>query len=106
MQTLEMGLVPGSLNVTLTTGADFGPVEFEYEVGGVVTSWPVGTELTLVFGNGTTWTADIVTSVATFQEESAVADLIPAGTTVEFRYTNGTTNHTYWIGTVRRRRNG
>lgn len=97
-----LGIDPEPLRVILVTGADFYCTR-TLTVAGVATSWPVGTTLSLVFDTGETWTASISTSVATFNVDKAVADLIADGTGVRFKYVNGTTDQTWEIGTVKRR---
>jgi hypothetical protein len=100
---LKLGLDPEPLIVHLTTGADFDAV-LTYVVGGVVTSWPALTEVSLVFedAQSTVWDATVSTSTATFAEDKADADAMPDGTGVKLRYVNGTTDRVWFVGRVLR----
>lgn len=91
-----LGLVPETLRVNLTTGADFLCTLRLNE------SWPVGTTLQLVFPT-TSWTATITGADAVFSVDKATADTITDGTAVTLSYVNGTTDQTWAIGTVVRR---
>lgn len=99
---VKLGLDPLPLEVTLSTGADFDAV-LTYKVSGVVTDWPSGTALALVFANGVTWTSTVSTSTATFSKDKADADAMPNGTGVKLRYTNSTTDRILMVGRVNRR---
>lgn len=96
--TTALGIHPAPIVVHLTTGADFDGI-FRLS-----TPWPAGTTLSLAFGNGTTWTATIAadSTDAVFAIDKAVADLIPAKTTVKVKYVNGTTDQTWFTGKVAR----
>ena len=102
IQTITVGPEPRLLSMRLVTGADFYETQ-TVEVDGVATDWPAGTTLAYRFDNGVTWAATIVGAVATFNLDKADADAIPAGTGVRLTYTNGTTDETWEIGTVKRR---
>lgn len=97
---MQLGLDPGTLRVFLTTGADFlCTVQLD-------TNWPVGTTLSLVFDDGTTWNATISGTDAVFSVDKAIADTIAANggdVGVRLKYVNGTTDQTWAIGTVIRR---
>lgn len=102
MSTVTLGRKPGELVVETVTGADF-TATLTYEVGGVVTDWPGGTVLSLVFENGVTFTATIATSVATFEVDKAVVNTIPAAGTARLLYVNGSTDRTLYLGRGYRR---
>lgn len=94
--TVALGIRPDVIRIHLTTGADFDGI-FRLS-----TPWPTGTTLTLAFGNGTTWTATIGagSTDAVFAVDKATADTVPHGTTVKVKYVNGTTDQTWFKGTV------
>jgi hypothetical protein len=97
-----LGIDPGPLVVNLTVGADF-TAQLTYEVNGVVTSWPASTVLTLVFDNGTVFTATIVTSAATFDVDKATVATMPKAQDVKLVYTNGSTDRVLLLGRALRR---
>lgn len=99
--SIKAGLDPGPLQVILSDDADFLYI-WRYRVGGVITDWPAGTELTIVFGDGTEWDATIVDEFATWDVD-ATATTIPRGTSAKIRYVNGTTKQTWRRGAVARR---
>lgn len=101
--SIKAGLDPGPLVVVLSDDADFLFI-LRYRVGGVVTDWPAGTELTFVFADnaGTEWDATIVDEFATWDVD-ATATTIAAAIPVKLRYVNGTTKQTWRTGAVQRR---
>jgi len=100
--SVVLGRNPDDLTVHLTTGADF-TAELVYEVGGVVTSWPAGTALSLIFENGVTFAAAIVTSTATFDVDKAIVGTVPVAGSARLLYVNGTTDRVLYLGRGYRR---
>lgn len=94
---INLGLQPETLRVILTTGADFLCTVRLNE------NWPGSTVLSLVFDDGTSWSATISTTDAIFSVDKAVADVVPDNTPVKLRYVNGTTDQIWAVGTVVRR---
>lgn len=99
---LQLGTVPPSIQVPLTTGSDY-TVSLDYEIAdGTLANWPTGSVVSMVFANGTTWTATISGSAATFAVDKAVADVMPAGTKVKVLYVNGSSDTVLYVGRVGR----
>lgn len=101
MTTITLGAEAFTLHVSLTTGSDFS------FTATYLPDWPVGTTLTIVFGDldapTATWTATIAGSDATFAIDKAVADLRPKNEDAWWRYVNGTTDTILAAGKVVRR---
>lgn len=93
-ESMNLGIVPGTLRVHLTAGADFTSTIR------LSSNWPGSTTLTLNFDSGETWTASISTTDAVFAVDKATTDTIADGTGVRLKYVNGTTDQTWEIGTV------
>lgn len=104
MAGLNLGGDPLDLGVTLSAGSDF-VCELVYEVAGVVTDWPAGTSLAMVFAgeSPTSWAATITGSVARFDVDKALTAPIKSGTEARLQYTNGSTDRALAVGRVRRR---
>jgi hypothetical protein len=97
------GLRPGNRDVDLTRGGDyiFG---LRRLLDGVITDWPLGTEWTILFDDNqnSEWDANVLDEMASWNVDKAVADAMDEGTTVRWRYVNGTTDLIYWVGRVNR----
>lgn len=100
---LTLGVEPGSLELVLNDGADFN-ASLRYKVGEppVVTNWPAGTTLALVFGDGTSWAATISGALATWAVDKAVTATVAKQTKVTLLYTNGSTDRVLYAGMVKR----
>lgn len=100
---LTLGVDPGNLELVLSDGADFNAT-LRYKTGEppVVTNWPTGTSLALVFSTGTSWSATISGALATWGVDKAVTATIPKQTKVSLVYTNGSTDRVLYMGTVKR----
>lgn len=104
MSTIELGLKPEGLHINLSTDSDLYATITLYDDNDVASSWPVGTTLTIEFPGSafSAWTATLVTSVATFQVDKAIANTITNRTPARLRYVNGTTDRVLAVGVVRR----
>lgn len=101
---MKLGYDPINLPVVLVTGADFNAV-LTYKPGGVVTSYPVGTAISLWFDDPAVaaWSATVSTSTATFAVDKAVVATVANGTEARLLYVNGTDDQTLTIGKVEKR---
>lgn len=93
---MQLGFKPDNLRLVLTTGADFQST-LELSSGTFGTG-----VLSLKFQDGTSWTATMTPTTATFAVDKAQADLQPDGSTVRLNYTDGTTDLTWALGAVTR----
>ena len=92
---LYLGTQPEPLWVLLPDGGDFLCV-LELDE-----PWPVGTTVSLVFGNGVTWAATISGTEATFSKTAALSSssVVPDGTPVRLVVT-GATVQVWAVGSV------
>lgn len=89
-----LGGQPDELTVHLTTGADFNSTLTNADGWGDAV-------VTLVLGNsGTTWTATVSGTEATFAVDKAQADAMPAGTKAKLVVTSGQNDEVWAIGKV------
>lgn len=96
-----LGAEPDDLTVHLTDGADFSATLILRTEAGGRQDWPAGAALDLYFPGGPyTWSAALSGAEATFNETSVTVGNITDGDAVQLRYTEGTLNQTWAIGTV------
>lgn len=85
MAVTAFGSFPTVIPIKLTTGQDFG-LTLRNTPAGVVTNWPAGAALAIVFSTGTIWSATVSTSNAVWSVNKSVSDLV-VGDNITYRMT-------------------
>lgn len=95
---ISLGYVAAQLVVHLTPDADF----IQTLTTSDASDWPTGTQIALVFGDGTTWAATVAGSTASWSVDKAAVNTLrqanPNGTlTARVTYTDGAGVDLVWM---------
>lgn len=94
---IHLGIQPEVLRINVSAGADFTSTLRLSE------DWPVGSTLSIVFSDASTWDATITAADAVFSEVAADVDTITHNTAVKLVYTDSGGTQVWAIGTVVRK---